>query len=300
MFDKLRKIIPDFSKAKVIEGIINPEVHLEYIEFSAKMVIGTNEKDVISISDNIFDEKIEIDEKKRLLVLMAKIDDVHIFRKLQKYSQNPDKELSDWAFIALQESQSLIQSSLLGEEQILISTGLGGKGNKLRFFIITQTENSESISEIQKKIITKEIEFAFKNNDCELEKIEFGSYFYTIIGLFPFNFDIIEITLSQIFDEVKNFNIFLSEKYIITNVKTSNIPESELLIREMEQKAKSGELENNDFENDLFDVDDEDFDKLFDDDEFGDFEEFYDDDDDDNDDDDDDDENNNNDEDDIF
>lgn len=299
MFDKLRKIIPDFSKAKVIEGIINPEVHLEYIEFSAKMVIGTNEKDVISISDNIFDEKIEIDEKKRLLVLMAKIDDVHIFRKLQKYSQNPDKELSDWAFIALQESLSLIQSSLLGEEQILISTGLGGKGNKLRFFIITQTENSESISEIQKKIITKEIEFAFKNNDCELEKIEFGSYFYTIVGLFPFNFDIIEITLSQIFDEVKNFNIFLSEKYIITNVKTSDIPESELLIREMEQKAKSGELENNDFENDLFDVDDEDFDKLFDDDEFGDFEEFYDDDDDDNDDDDDD-ENNNNDEDDIF
>ncbi|MBN2891160.1 MAG: hypothetical protein JXL97_04765, partial [Bacteroidales bacterium] len=284
MFDKLRKIIPDFSKAKVIEGIINPEVHLEYIEFSAKMVNNTNEQEIISISDNIFDEKIEIDEKKRLLVLMAKIDDVHIFRKLQKYSENPDKELSDWAFIALQESQSLIQSSLLGEEQILISTGLGGKGNKLRFFIIAQTENNEQITNIQKKIISNEIEFAFKNNDCELEKIEYGDYFYTIVGLFPFNFEIIEITLSQIFEEVKNFNINISEKYIITNVKISDLNESALLIREMEQKAKSGEFDNNEFENDLFDVDDEDFENLFDEDDFDDFNEYFDDDDDEDDD----------------
>lgn len=274
MFDKLRKIIPDLSKAKVIEGIIDPETHLEYIEFSAKIGKKISDEKVIEDADKIFSDEFDLEDKKELLVLMAKIDDVNIFRKIQKYSEKPDEGLSDWAFIALQESQNLIQSSLLGEEQILISTGLGGKDNKLRFFIIAQTENNEIISEIQKKIIQKEIEFAFNNNDCIVEKLEFGDNFYTIVGLFPFNFDVIEITLRQILEELKNFNINISEKYIITNIKVSNLEQSAKLIREMDQKSKSNEIDGNEFDNDLFDFDVDDFDDFLDDDEDDDEDDF--------------------------
>ncbi len=265
MFDRLRKIIPDLSKAKVIEGIIDPSVHLEYIEYSSKVGKDIVIEEVISKSDDIFSEELSIDDKKKLLVSMAKIDDVNIFRKVQKYAENPDKELSDWSIIALEESRNLIQSSLLGEEQILISTGLGGKGNKLRFFIISQTENNESLSDIKKKIIKKEIEFAFQNNDCELEQIEFADNFYTIVGVFPFDFDVIETTLSSVFDEVKKFDINLSQKYIITNVKISTLEESAEMIREMEQKEKSNDFEKNEFDNNLFDIDEEEtFEDLFD------------------------------------
>jgi len=265
MFDKLRKVIPDLSKVKVIEGIIDPEIHLEYIEFSAKIDKELNKEKTILSSENLFSEDIDIEEKRQLLIFMAKIDNVDIFRKLEKYAKNPDKELSDWAFIALQESKSLIQSSLLGEDQILISTGLGGKDNKLRFFIVAQTDENEHISEIQRKIIAKEVSFTFNNNDCELEKIEFGENFYTIVGLFPFDFEIIELSLGQILEELKEFNINISDKYIITNVKISNIEESATLIKEMEQKSKAGEFENNEFENNLFDIEDDIFDDDLDD-----------------------------------
>ncbi len=257
MFDKLRKILPDLSKAKIIEGVIDPETHIEYIEYSSKIHKKIDTEEIKDQSDDIFKQDTSIEEKKRLLVSMAKIDDVNIYRKLQKYSENPDKDLNDWAFIALQESLSLIKSSLLGEDQILISTGLGGKNNKLRFFIIAQTENNEQITKIKQKIIKQEVEFAFKNNNCELEKIEFGYNFFTIVALFPFEFEIIENTLTLIVDEVKNFNINLSDKYIITNVKTSTLKESEKLLNEIEKKAKSNNIEKSDFEEDDFEDEDQ-------------------------------------------
>ncbi len=41
--------------------------------------------------------------------------------------------------LAFQENKMLLESSLLDENQILISTGLGGKGMKLRYFTVMQT-----------------------------------------------------------------------------------------------------------------------------------------------------------------
>ncbi len=258
MFDKLRKIIPDLSKAKVIEAIIDPETHLEYIEYASKLSKEQiNNEDIIEESDNLFSSETTIAEKKRLLTLMAKIDDVSIFRKIEQYSQKPDKELLEWSKIAQQESLTLIQSSLLEEEQILISTGLGGKGNKIRFFIVLKANNIDKFSDFQEKAIKNEINFSFKNNECDLEKLEFGDYFFSVTALFPLNFEIIEKTLISTIEELKNIGIELSEKYILTNVKTISLDEIENLFKEMEQKSKSSGLE--DLE-DLFGVDFDDLD----------------------------------------
>ena len=59
---------------------------------------------------------------------MAAIDDVGAYRSIEKYSKNADDELKHWSLLALQESRMLLQSKLLDQSQIFISTGLGGEG----------------------------------------------------------------------------------------------------------------------------------------------------------------------------
>ena len=287
MFDKLRKILPDLSKVKVIEAIIDPDTHLEYIDYALKLKKEKFDVDIVKKqSDELFSDDKEIKDKKRLLTLMAKVDDVSIYRKIERYSQKPDKELKEWAKIAKQESLTLIQSSLLEEEQILISTGLGGKGNKIRFFIVLKAENEEKFSDIFVNVIKKEVNFSLKNNNCNLEKLEFGEYFFSITALFPLDFDIIEKILGEITEELKNVGLIISEKYLLTNVKTIEIDELEKVFREIDRKSISGG--NNEI-GDIFDLDsdydDINFDDIFNDDE----EDTENDDDDDEEDDDDDD-----------
>jgi hypothetical protein len=266
MIEKFRKILPKLKNVKVIEAIIDPEIHLEYIDLSSKIKDeDRNQKKIIAESDLIFSKETDIETKKRLLTIMAKIDDISIYRKIEKYLENPDPELADWAKIAQQESLMVIQSSLLDEEQVLISTGLGGKGSKWRFFIIIRNKNDENFKEFEKEALKNEIKFTFKEFDIELEKIQFGNFFLTMTALFPLDFDVIENSLKKIFHESKNIGINLSDKYIVTNVKTIPIEECEELFKELEERIKENTKDAEDFD-DFPDIDD-DFDDDFDDEE---------------------------------
>ncbi len=266
MLDRIKKILPDLKNVRVIEAIIDPEVHLEYIDLSAKLrEEHIDNQLVIDESDLIFDKETSIAKKKRLLTLMSKIDDVRLLRKIEKYLKKPDDELEDWAKLAHQESLMLIQSSLLEEEQILISTGLGGKGKKWRFFIIIRNDNDIPFKEFEKEALTNEIQYTFKNFDVEVETLQFGSFFLTLTALFPLDFDIIENSLKSLFAEVTNIGIKLSDKYIVTNVKTIPIEECEDLFKELEERIKEQGKEEDIEELLDFDDDDDNFDDNFDD-----------------------------------
>jgi hypothetical protein len=272
MFEKLRKILPDLKNVKIIETNIDPEVHLEYIEYSSALKEkGFDEDEIKKNCDKIFLPETKLETKKQLITQLASIDEVEIFRKLEKYNKNPDPELSEWAKIAYQESLATIQSSLLGQEQIVISTGLGGKNQKIRFFVILKAANVDIFNDFQKRVIEKELNFALNNNNCELEKLEFGDYFFSFTALFPLDINAIENPMKSFIEEVKSFGIILSDKYIFTNVKIVPIEECGDLLNEMEQKEKASDDELDD---DFDDFDDDDF--------FG--EDFFDDDDDDDDD----------------
>ncbi len=257
MLERIKKILPDLKNVRVIEAIIDPEVQLEYIDLSAKLrKEHVDNQNVIGESDLIFDEDTSIAKKKRLLTLMSKIDDVTILRKIEKYLQDPDDELEDWAKLAHQESLMLIQSSLLEEEQILISTGLGGKGNKWRFFIIIRNNNDENFKEFEKEALTKEIKYTFKNFDVDVETLKFGDFFLTLTALFPLDFDVIENSLKKLFSEAQNIGIELSDKYIVTNVKTIPVEECEDLFKDLDDRIKEQNKEEDDLD-ELLDFDDD-------------------------------------------
>ena len=90
----------------------------------------------------------------------------------------------------------LLESKLLEENQVFISTGLGGKGSKLRYFVVLILKKSEKFSELQKKIVRNEFELMLKRNDAEIEELEFMETFATLLAILP-----LKVSLKDVFRE---------------------------------------------------------------------------------------------------
>ena len=106
---------------------------------------------------------------------LAIIDSVEAFRALENCNIVPQLELREWAILALQQSNMLIHSSLLDEQQVFISTGLGGKNDKLRYFLIFPYKYTESeVNKIQKNSLKSELSFFLEKQEGIVEKIDFS------------------------------------------------------------------------------------------------------------------------------
>jgi hypothetical protein len=213
----------------IIEEQINSDTQLEYFEFSKTHQNNSSPEEVFLIKDDIFKTDIPLDHKKKILVQLAAINSIEAYRTIEKYLKNPGIMLYEWAYLALQESRLLIESNLLDENKILISTGLGGRGFKLRYFIVFFTATSLPITALQKKIIENELSYGLRRNGGEIESIIFDDNFACILSMIPMQIAVKKL-FSKIIYECNQFGNFLFEDYIITNMKILSFDEiNELL-----------------------------------------------------------------------
>ncbi|MBA7517656.1 hypothetical protein ES705_09710 [subsurface metagenome] len=208
----------------ILEEQIDSVTQSEYFECSNKSNNQRSQEEIIRDKDLIFDKTIPIDHKKNILVQLASINSVEAYRAIEKYLYESNNNLYGWTYLALQESRLLLESKFLDENKVLITTGLGGKGNKLRYFIVFFTGDWSSISLVQQRIIKSELDFAFSRSGAEIEDIIFEDSFASILTIIP-----IHVPVQQLFDKVikecNEFGSFLFNDYIITNVRVLSIEE---------------------------------------------------------------------------
>ncbi len=220
IYDKILEMfgkIPDnFS---ILEEQIDIKTQLSYFEESKKIKISPALKKEFSVSrDILLSDESSLDEKKDSLVQLANCEDVEAFRTVEKFYKNSPEELKDWTTLALQESRMTLESSLLDENQIIISTGLGGKGKKLRYFCVLATREEKQFTELQKKLVEKELNFNLKKGDGEIEKIEFDETYCTLLAIVPLNVSIKEL-ITEAIEECNQIGNFVDPRFIITNVR---------------------------------------------------------------------------------
>ena len=192
--------------------------------------VDHNSINIIEKSDLLYDENISIDEKKEILIQLAGVDDPKAFRVIEKFKEDQrGKELFEWTAMAYQESRTFIQGSLLEENQVFISTGMGGKGQKLRYFIVIISESDENFTETQVKLIKSEIEYFFLNSDSEIEEFKSLGKFVTITALIPISSNIKNL-FSLAIDECNQLGNLINENFIVTNVKKLTFDEIEEFI----------------------------------------------------------------------
>lgn len=232
--DSIYDLLSDYldvgqQNVSLLEKQIDSETQSEYFEYSRVLANNKSNEEIIRDKDLIFDNSISIDHKKNILAQLATVYSVEAYRTIEKYLHQSNNLLYNWTYLALQESKLLLESRFMNENKVLITTGLGGKGNKLRYFIVFFTKNGSAITDIQKKIIKGELDFAFNNNGVELEDIVFEDGIASILTIIP-----IHIAIQQLFEniikECNEFANFLFNDYIITNVRVLSKEEiSELL-----------------------------------------------------------------------
>jgi hypothetical protein len=206
---------PNFS---LMEEPVDVAVQMKYFETSGRMSEEVNEEDLLARKDELLDPKISVDKKKALLVQLASLPNPEIYRILEAYAKEPAEELREWAKLALQENKLMLESHLLDNRQVFISTGLGGKGHKLRYFAVLINKNGNNLKPFEQKVVQDEMQYMLQRCDGELEKLVFMQQYTTLLVVAPLNSDITRVFRDGI-DECNQFGDFLLPDFIITNMK---------------------------------------------------------------------------------
>lgn len=217
----------------ILEEEVDVDKQMEYFEMTKKRQNSEGDFSFVEIENKIKDDEVSIDEKKQLLVELAGIETAEVLRFLEKLkTELKDTEIFDWIAMAYHENRMLIESDLLEQNPVFISTGMGGKGRKLRYFAVLISKNND-FSDSQEKLLKSELDYSAKNNNCELESVEVNGKYVLITLLIPIDSNIKNV-FTAVIDECNLLGNFLDENFIVTNMKKLSIKEIEKFIEEGE------------------------------------------------------------------
>lgn len=196
---------------------------MEYFKYSEQVrkeraKPDLNDMDYTAFRESLSNPESTTDYKKYILSMLATSREVKAYRMLEDYVQHPDEDVSNWAYMALMESRISLESELSDEKQIYISTGLGGKGEKLRFYVLMLSRDRKPFLEYQRKVIEREFAYFLPKADCEIERLTIGEQYVELVFLIPVRADI-KLTLDKVINECNQYGDFLSDIFTITNVK---------------------------------------------------------------------------------
>lgn len=206
----------------VLEEEIDIEIQKEYFNLAHTLTQNPeNFKNLCKLYTEeinlLFEETTSESRKKEMLIVLATLDDISIYRTIENFSKQ-NTSLKPWATVALQQSRMLIQSNLLEDPEIFISTGLGGRGHLLRYFCVFLNKEENKLAGFQQNIVRTETETALGNFKGELEQMNFFKGYTTFTILLPLNVNL-KTLFEGIIDECNLYGHFLNENMIITNVK---------------------------------------------------------------------------------
>jgi hypothetical protein len=226
LFAKIQEFLNGLNgEYKIIDRQIDIDLQMEYFEQSKTVKANADPEKILNERENLFSAGTSVAEKKRLLVELATLDNVEAFRTIEKYMEQADDELKDWGTLALNQSKMQLEGSLLEQNQVFISTGLGGRNNKLRYFIVFLLQDGLEMNSFRQKIAEGEIAFCLKKYDAEVEALHFFEKYFTAMVLNPINVPLQEV-IELVVENCNQFGSFLQKNYIVTNVKELN--ESEI------------------------------------------------------------------------
>ncbi len=255
LFDKLRSMSGNSpEKLNILEEQVDVKLQMDYFKYSGglKKRIGRDKLLEIEPVETMLSSELTNDELKENLALLASIDDPKAFRMIEQFVANKHDTLYEWSILALQESKMLLESSLLDENQVFISTGMGGKGNMLRYFVVLIGNNIEEFSEFQQGRIKSEFEFAIQEYKSELEELNFEHEIVTMKVLIPFDIPFQDLFKKAV-EECNQYGNFLKSNFLVTNVKALSYIE----IKEFINDNKLPDMGDLDFEiEDDADIDD--------------------------------------------
>lgn len=221
VLDRLSKMIGDPSvNLKILEEVIDINLQMEYFKLAGDIKSNPQKFPAFEFDEHVNFESISADKEhyRIYLIQLAQSGNPKAFAMLEKILQSNKSDFRDWGVLALQEARMVLEAYLLDENNIFISTGLGGKDGKLRYFVVLVGKSEDDFSALQTKIVTQEITYKFQEKSAVIENLVITGRFACITALIP-----LPVVLGDMFNEIietcNEYGNFLFEEFIITNVK---------------------------------------------------------------------------------
>jgi len=222
----------------ILEERIDIALQGKYFSYAQKRKEEKKIDNLSELEDQLNNPDTKLDQKKKNLVILAGQNQIKAFRIIERFQKKAKGVIKKWAVLALQESRMVLQSSLLGEQQVFISTGLGGKGKKIRyFFAFRKKEIDTPFTPGQEKIIRIELEEFLSKNEGELEKIRLNEGIAYGLFLFPLKKDL-QNNFNIVIEKSNQYGNFLDNGVLITNVQALSLNEIKDLINLKGKRGK--------------------------------------------------------------
>jgi hypothetical protein len=203
----------------LMEDGIDLGVQKEYLKLSETIEFdGIDYKNVLKESKKLFSEDIAIEAKKKLLILLAHCGTAESYQIIENYLRHASGEWKDWALLSLRECRAFLESDLLEVEGGFLSTGLGGKNDKLRYIFIVSSKGVLPFRETHRATLKKGFEKISQKYNAEIEEIMFENGYAMIGILIPMDVAVGEV-IERGISECNKPGGFLNSHYYVTNVK---------------------------------------------------------------------------------
>jgi hypothetical protein len=231
LYDKIREILGGSpGNLKILEQQIDMDLQMEYYDCSVKIREEKAEAWALEHVQYLEEPGYSGDVKKEILARLASIAKVECYRAIESFLSSAEEPLRTWAVLSLNESRMLLESKIMDENQVFISTGLGGKEEKLRYFVVLMTRTRVDLSDTQQMVIRNEFDYILKKFDAEVEESHFSGSLATILLLIPMKHSLKSV-FKEAIDECNRYGNFLNDDFIVTNVKVLSFKEIEEFIK---------------------------------------------------------------------
>ncbi len=208
------EIIPD--QFIVTEKELNQEMYELFMTELEWIDPQPDYASLIRQGEQLTDKTMPISQKKLALVELAQWGTSEAYRVVQKYSARPDPGLEEWSRIALYECRMHLEEELLGQPVGLISTGLGGDGQRLRFIFVLVFQD-ETPEEKQQQNMRETLDEVCERYGSGVEQMQFRPSCLVVQVLVP-----IDVAVGVVIEEsVASLNRGKEEvcqDYLVTNV----------------------------------------------------------------------------------
>lgn len=213
------------AEFQVMEEGVSQEVLDEYYDFG-KSLDGLDRAAILAQRDEWQD--LETAALKRLLVLLAAEGNVKSFRQLEAILKARADDLGGFGSVTMMYARMKLESMLTDSPSGFILSGLGGKGNMLRYYFVLTSK--EGITDAQARFIEGEIEEVCRQRASEMEEIEHESNYVLVRILVS-----VEEVIGDVIEEISVACPFLEKEFLCTNVSK---PTHEFITRWMNDELE--------------------------------------------------------------
>lgn len=223
------------EQLRVAEDRITPAVQEEYLSYTQSIAFDQySEQAILTKSENLFSSSTPIEVKKKTLGILAHRGGVQSYRIIEKYLEVAEPGLKDWAVLALQECRMFLESYLLDRDIGMVMTGLGGEGNKLRYFFVIRSKRDIPLTGGQQAMLERVFCDVCHTTGSVLEDIQVCPSYATMQVLVPMDVAVAQVIEGGI-DSCNKVEDILDVRYFTTNVGIPSDAEVLDLLREQER-----------------------------------------------------------------